>query len=83
MSRRPIDTLDRERALMWIVLALLAEVFGIGVDNGQLDSLRRRVTELDISQIRLKADNERLIQENADLREIVDYFVRHDAEKLI
>ncbi|HEY4259481.1 MAG TPA: hypothetical protein VGM98_04960 [Schlesneria sp.] len=68
---------------MWIVFALIAEIFGLGVDNGQLESLRRRIAELDVSQIRLKADNERLIAENADLREIVDYFVRHDAEKLI
>ncbi len=68
---------------MWVVFALLTEVFGLCVDNSQLESLRRRIAELDVSQIRLKADNERLIAENADLREIVDYFVRHDAEKLI
>jgi hypothetical protein len=68
---------------MWIVFALIAEVFGLGVDNGQLESLRRRIAELEVSHIRLKADSERLIAENADLREIVDYFVRYDAEKLI
>lgn len=76
MCRRPIGTLDRECALMWIVFALFAEFFGLGVDNVQLESLRRRIAELDVSRIRLEADNERLIAENADLREIVDYFVR-------
>jgi hypothetical protein len=78
-----MDSVDRERASMWIVFALIAEVFGLYADNSQLVSLRRRIAELDVNQIRLKADNERLIAENADLREIVDYFVRHDAEKLI
>jgi hypothetical protein len=68
---------------MWIVFALIAEAFGLRAANSQLESLRRRIAELDVSQIRLKADNQRLIAENADLREIVDYFVCHDAEKLI
>lgn len=67
---------------MWVVFALIAEVFGLGVDGHQLEGLRRRIAELDVSQIRAQADHRRLMAENADLQEIVDYFVREDAKTL-
>lgn len=72
---------------MWLVLLplhiiffLLTEEFGVA---SREQALQDRITELEASYVRLEADHRRITAENADLHEIVDYFVREAGESLV
>lgn len=72
---------------MWLMALPLNFVFLILRDlfcfASREQALQDRISELEASYNQLEADRRRVMAENADLQEIVDYFVRERGESLV